>query len=223
MAGGKGTGPANRKGTMKGSILIRLAIVLVAFLSVPACQTTGAQPAPTAAGTGPASSPPAPEVTELEIRDVTGRKKHAAVALLEGAGFSVSVIERYSKKPEARVLWVKPAPGTVVEVGTRLRIGIAEAYPLVPDVLGLGIEKATKLLKEAGYKVERMVGRFVEPGEYLSTVIASSPPPGGSLLPGRVVTIVTPSEPPVPSPVPVPVLPPAPVPDFDPCDYYAFC
>jgi beta-lactam-binding protein with PASTA domain len=163
---------------------------------ITACSTAEGTPQGNATSTtSPSASPAA-----ILVPSLTGQRIASAVATLEDLGLRVRVREKFSKERPDRVLSLAPAAGTEVDARSKIVLTVSIAFPEVPGVLGSSLARATKKLKAAGYKVRHAVGRTVQGSETLSTVIAVSPPPGTPLLPGKTITVTTPSAPPVAPP-----------------------
>jgi len=176
----------------------RHAVVIAAAFAIftAACTASAAGPSETPSLATSAS----PEDASVIVPDVIGDQAARAMNVLEDLGLRVHVKEKYSKGPDGRVLALSPDVGTDVEARSRAVLTVSIPFPEIPDVVGLLFEKAAKRLKEAGYKVERVVGRTVQGSETLATVIAASPAVGTPLLPGKTVTLTTPSAVPVAPP-----------------------
>jgi beta-lactam-binding protein with PASTA domain len=120
-----------------------------------------------------------------------------AKAALRDAGFSVTVVQKYSHETPGTVMNVSETEGSRVVTGTPISITVAKTYPKVPNVVGMSQASAVNELKNAGYDV--VVARqdsSASPG----TVLAMSPSSGSELLPGRSVKVVVATKPPPPPP-----------------------
>jgi hypothetical protein len=135
---------------------------------------------------------PAP-VEEVKVPDVEGLAIAKAEDRLEAAGFAVTVDRRYSNAEAGTILAVSPRPGSERSDGSVITLTVAEPYPRVPSVAGLGPSKAAAKLKAAGYKI-RIVKQVstLPPG----SVVQLKPGAGSKLLPGKTVTIVVAKAPP---------------------------
>jgi hypothetical protein len=133
-----------------------------------------------------------------------------AKAALRDAGFSVTVVHKYSHETPGTVMKVSETEGSRVVTGTPVSITIAKTYPKVPNVVGMSQASAVNKLKNAGYHV--VVAKqdsSASPG----TVLAVTPSGGSELLPGRSVKVVVAKKPPPPPPSP----PPNCTPGYSPC------
>jgi len=151
-------------------------------------------PAATSAIASP-SKPPQPEVAK--VPSVKGLSAQQARSSLRDAGFSVTMVLKYSARAPGTLLTMSADAGTKMEVGSSISIAAAKPYPTVPYVLGLTQDKATSKLKDAGYNV---VVNKQESSQTSGTVISVDPAAGTDRLPGRSVTIVIAKAPPAPPP-----------------------
>jgi hypothetical protein len=114
-----------------------------------------------------------------------------------------------AKKPSPAgpdvILWQRPRSGKTVLEGAVVRLVVAKAPSLVPDVTGMSLVRAKHTLREHGYSVR--IKRRVTPSPTGELV---SQRPNGRLMPGRVVTLVIDREAPPPPPCDYsPCLPPS--------------
>ncbi len=79
------------------------------------------------------------------------------------------------------------APGADAPEGERIRLVVADAFPVIPDVVGGKLLAARRILSELGFDV-RVVREISSQPE--DTVISQSPEGGTEARPGRQVTIV---------------------------------
>ena len=151
----------------------------------------------TTAVSPPSSSTPAVELVKLPR--VGGRSVNDAKTALKDAGFTVTVVQKYSNAPSGTVLKVSEDEGSQVEAGTAISITVAKRFPTVPGVLGLSEQNAVSKLKDAGYRVAVVKQESTSsPG----TVISMSPAAGSEQMPGKTVKIVVAKKPPAPPPPP---------------------
>jgi len=90
------------------------------------------------------------------VPDVGGARLDDAVALLEAAGYGIGLswVESPGRR-SGEVLFQVPAAGTVLAQGSGVSLTLAGPEPgsVVPDVLGLDMEEARSILREAGLAV----------------------------------------------------------------------
>ena len=175
-------------------LLIVTAISSSAGGVTPSDQAAPYSPAATSAAASP-SKPPQPEVAK--VPSVKGLSAQQAGSSLRDAGFSVTMVLKYSARAPGTLLTMSADAGTKMEVGSSISIAAAKAYPTVPYVRGLTQEKATSKLKGAGYN---FVVNKQESSQTSGTVISVDPAAGTDRLPGRSVTIVIAKAPPAPPP-----------------------
>jgi resuscitation-promoting factor RpfB len=177
-----------------GFLLIVSAISNSAGGITPPDQAAPTSAAPTAAPRSP-SKPPQPELAKVPT--VQGLSAQQARSSLRYAGFSVTIVQKYSARAPGTLLTMSADAGTKMEVGSSVSITAAKPYPTVPYVLGLTQDEATSKLKSAGYNV---VVNKQESSQTSGTVISVDPAAGTDRVPGRSVTVVVAKAPPPPPP-----------------------
>ncbi len=124
----------------------------------------------------------------VKVPDVTGRTEKDAIATLKGAGLDPkkSGTEFDKKVEEGTVISQKPASGKAKR-GTTVTFAVSKGPRMVevPKVRGKQLEKAEKILKDAGFEVEINEGSF---GIIFGTV-ATQEPSSGDLPEGSTVTL----------------------------------
>ena len=124
----------------------------------------------------------------VPVVDVTGRKVTPATNALERDGLIVQTQERFSMKvPEGVVIAVTPAPGTVVDSGSTVRLVVSKGPPPVevPNVVDLRKRQAIAALEAVGLRV-RVEEGAVTP---LNRVLSQVPAAGETVPKGSVVLI----------------------------------
>jgi hypothetical protein len=174
----------------------RLGLILFVVLAAACQQTQATTPTgPTASGdsgaTGP-TAPPPPEMTK--VPNVEGVKAGAAKTVIRGADLSITTKTKYTSQAQpGTILSQTPSAKAVVEVGTTIILTIAEAFPLIPDVVGMKLTAARQTLTKAGFDVSVRKQTSTQPKD---TVIAQSPVGGTAARPGRAVTLIVAKSPP---------------------------
>jgi serine/threonine-protein kinase len=138
----------------------------------------------------------------VDVPDVVGHERSAAVQMLQNAGLSVGTQTGESSEtvPQGDVISMSPGAGETVDKGSRVDLVISSGpkRETVPDVVGLDEESATQALQTAGFNVQpgdRVVSDPAQDG----VVIKQSPVGGNRALPGSRIIIVVgrlPSTPP---------------------------
>ncbi len=161
--------------------------------------------------------PPDPEI--VDVPAVIGESAADAQAILEAAGFGVSIVE--STQTDESVLGLvldqNPSSGVRTEEGTIVTITVAVAPEppppvTVPSVIGESQADAEAILDGGGLGVSVVTSPETDPS-VIGLVLAQDPPAGSEVEEGTVVTItvaVQAEEPPPPPPEP-PAEPPPPV------------
>lgn len=110
-----------------------------------------------------------PEVTEMQVSE--------AQILLEDKGFEVELEERYvdDAKPGV-VIEQSPKAGEKRKEGSVVYLSISKGAELkaVPEVLGMSLVKAERIILEAGYEVGKVVKKY-DRDKKLGSVIEQTP------------------------------------------------
>lgn len=120
------------------------------------------------------------------VPEVVGMTQADAVYLLEGKGFSVSVMEIKSDDTEGLVLLSDPGSGMRAEEGSEVVIHVAVSRT-IPEVVGLKQDAALALLTEEGY--ENVTVTTEKSNEEEGTVLAVSPEAGSKTKSAASVTV----------------------------------
>lgn len=114
--------------------------------------------APPAAGTTTSTPTTGTSPATARVPDVVGQPQAAAQRRLRAAGFLVRTAYVVSSQPQRTVVAQRPAPGTSLRRGARVRINVStgpQPKPLrvVPDVTGEDEATARTDLQAAGFRV----------------------------------------------------------------------
>lgn len=120
------------------------------------------------------------------VPEVVGMTQADAVYLLEGKGFSVSVMEIKSDDTEGLVLLSDPGSGMRAEEGSEVVIHVAVSRT-IPEVVGLKQDAALALLAEEGY--ENVTVATEKSNEEEGMVLAVSPEAGSKAKGAASVTV----------------------------------
>jgi hypothetical protein len=174
-----------------------IVLVLVAAASACGSPSTASVGGTSSAPTGPTSTA-SPEAPLVAVPKIIGSSLKDAKSKLEKAGLTVGAItKKYSHEDAGTVLKASSDAESKVTEGTAVALVIAQAYPKLPNVVGLSATKATSQLKFAGYKVSiTKETSSHSPG----SVIRMSPAAGSELLPGKTVRVVVAKAAPAPAP-----------------------
>ncbi|HEY7454420.1 MAG TPA: PASTA domain-containing protein, partial [Thermoleophilaceae bacterium] len=128
---------------------------------------------------------------QVTVPDVTGLSRESAESRLRDEGLSPQVEEEESDEPEGDVISQNPAGGTEVPRGETVTITVSTGKPQVevPDVVGLGEDRATSRLNQAGLEPVREERPVTDP-EQDGTVLEQRPGAGVQVDEGREVVIV---------------------------------
>ena len=136
------------------------------------------------------SSGPAP----VAVPDVAGLAEDQARTALEGAGLTVSRVERvYDDEVEGgHAVGTDPENGTDVARGDKVTLLVSNALT-VPDTRDVPIDEATDILTEAGFTIVRespVTDRQIADGH----VVRTEPGAGQQVDPGNAVVRIVPSD-----------------------------
>ncbi len=123
---------------------------------------------------------------KLTIPDLGGKVAADAASAATAAGFSVEV--EYVVDPnttQGTVMKQSPDPGSAGLKGDKVTLLVA-VPGVVPDVSGKGVDDATAIMHDAGYKVGNTA--YVQEGPD-GTVARTEPSAGSALRPGETVTL----------------------------------
>jgi eukaryotic-like serine/threonine-protein kinase len=136
---------------------------------------------------------------QVTIEDVRGLEVDEARALLESAGLTTSIAERFDDDVEpGGVVGTAPPAGEVVDEGVAVQVLVSRGPRPVaaPSLVGSTLDDATALATSAGLELE-VVERRHDPAP-AGTVVEQSPGAGEQLTPGaRIEVTVSDGPPPV--------------------------
>jgi hypothetical protein len=121
------------------------------------------------------------------VPDAVGLSLAEARAASRDVGLQVVVVRDLSAEPKLTVLAQEPAPGTPLEDAERLRLTVS-VNPRVPQLEGLSLRKARRLLARQELRVGNLVKRPSTERE--GTVLAQRVRPGRTVDPGAQVGLV---------------------------------
>ena len=126
----------------------------------------------------------------VPVPDVTGQQEDAATIALHGAGFEVSTNSVENDIPAGEVIEQDPSGDSEAEKGSTVSITVSlgPGTVEVPRVNGLPVDKAKRVLDDAGFEseVETRSSDSVPDGK----VIGSNPSQGSSIAPGSTVRLI---------------------------------
>jgi serine/threonine-protein kinase len=134
--------------------------------------------------------------TQQAVPDVVGEKVGAASTILRNRGFQVQIERQTTDNvPRDTVYRQDPQPAAQVDKGSTVTLQVSDGpgTAQVPVVVGRGRREATRILKEAGFKVseERETSTDVKKDH----VIRTSPESGQVLERGSTVNLIVSSGP----------------------------
>jgi eukaryotic-like serine/threonine-protein kinase len=128
---------------------------------------------------------------QVTVPDVTGLTRDSAEARLRDEGLEVAADEQESDEPEGDVISQSPSGGSRVTLGSTVTIVVSTGRPqvTVPDVIGMGEERATGRISAAGLTAVRQERSVTDPAQD-GVVVEQRPGAGTQLDQGGEVVIV---------------------------------
>lgn len=125
----------------------------------------------------------------IEVPDVIGMPSEKAASVLKEAGFTPVLLDAYSEDvPVGKVVSTTPDGGATADEMSEVRVAVSIGPEFkefrLPDVRGMSVGDATKLLQKKGLKV-----RVVEAGGGGSTVAETDPLAGSMVREGDTVAL----------------------------------
>ena len=139
---------------------------------------------------------------EIDMPNVVGSTKDAAVAELQSKGFTVTINEEDKPEAAGTVVGQNPVAGTKLSSGSAVIIAISTGQVQItaPDVRGMDPATAVATLQAAGFKGEmKQEPREGENGKVVSTTLI----PATQYSSNTGITIYVGNTPPVENPTPV--------------------
>jgi serine/threonine-protein kinase len=128
---------------------------------------------------------------QVTVPEVTGLTRDSAEARLRDEGLEVAVDEQESDEPEGDVISQSPSGGSKVTRGETVTITVSTGRPQisVPDVVGMGEERASSRIGAAGLTPVRQERQVTDPSQD-GVVIEQRPGAGTEVDQGSQVVIV---------------------------------
>lgn len=121
------------------------------------------------------------------VADVLGQERGAAVAMLEGEGIAVDVVEAESTDPEGTVIAQDPTPGVASATAT-LTVSAGPGLPVVPTFTALTYAQALANAEAADITLDR---RDASSADTPSGVVIAQTPDAGTRADAVTVTVST--------------------------------
>ncbi len=92
------------------------------------------------------------------VPDLTRKSFEEAVSILQSKNLNLGDIsEKENDAPVGTVLSQHPAPGTVVEPGSEVKLTVSIGkFVTMPNVIGMNVDKAKSLLESQGFRVTKI-------------------------------------------------------------------
>ena len=157
----------------------------------PATTTTTTTTTTTSATTTVATT--TTSATPVRVPRVVGLAQTPALRRLNTLGLLPTVVYVRSSQPANRVVAQRPAPGTTLRRGSRVRVSVStgpnpQPNASVPNVVGQDQAAAVQALKDAGFKVA-VLNRPTTDQSKDGVVVEEQPRAGSSIPGGSQVTI----------------------------------
>jgi beta-lactam-binding protein with PASTA domain/predicted Ser/Thr protein kinase len=136
-------------------------------------------------------------VNTVIVPDIVGLDDRGALAALQKAGLSGTLVQRESTEPAGEVLSQSPAAGRRIPRGTQVTVFTSTGVITVPDVVGQLRKTAVATLKKAGFVVA-VTEEETDDSSQIGRVILEFPPGGSRGQRGDTVTISVGIAPPTP-------------------------
>jgi len=142
---------------------------------------------------GPGPGPtPGKQLNLIAVPDLRGQPEAAALNVLGAAGFTPVVeYDATAAGASGRVVDLKPAPGTRLDVGATVTIVVARhgaTLRTVPRLVGRPVDQAVEILRDRGLRVgDRSYENSSARGD---VVLRSTPAAGAKVQPGRTVDLI---------------------------------
>jgi serine/threonine-protein kinase len=155
--------------------------------------STGSGPATTTTTTTTTASTSTPSAAPVQVPKVVGLAQTPALSRLNGLGLRPTVVYVSSSQPANRVVSQKPAPGTSLRPGARVRVNVStgpnpKPNTAVPDVVGQDQAAAAQTLRDAGFKVA-VLNRPTADQSKDGLVVEQQPRANANIPDGSQVTI----------------------------------
>ena len=147
----------------------------VVLSTVPVAGTSWPQNKPV--GLTVSAGPPLP--------DFVGQQFQAAQGQAQSGGYQLQqVTDASSNQPQGTITSQSPAPGTPITPGEVVIVHVSNGPPevAVPDVQGLSVRAATRILQRAGFQVAVSAGLFGSSGGTVSSYSPTGQAPQGSVI-----------------------------------------
>jgi serine/threonine-protein kinase len=127
---------------------------------------------------------------QVQVPDVVGDSESAAKNAIQGAGLLAEVTQERSNQDPGNVLSQSPTNGTLVTLGSAVKIIVDKApVPVqIPNVQGEPVEQATSTLSDLGLAVYFRNKTVTNPAQN-NTVLRQQPVPGTKAEPGSNVIL----------------------------------
>lgn len=116
---------------------------------------------------------------KVEVPDLKGKDIVQANQILKEKGLYIRIDgEEYSELPTGVVFKQTPPAGSIVKKGREIGVILSKGlkFSVMPDVTGMELEEAEKILTEKGIPIERII--YLHSDKYPEkTVIAQRPEP----------------------------------------------
>lgn len=130
--------------------------------------------------------------TTAQIPDVVGLPQAEASNQLGALGFNVTVVEEANADfAEGLVIRTSPSVGSDIRSGATVTLTVSTGRELVmvPDVAGLPLEEAARVLEEAGLTLDQSVREEQSDSVPDGAVVAQNPDPDAEVVVGSPVTL----------------------------------
>jgi len=130
-----------------------------------------------------------PDVVEYQLTDAQRVLREACSEREPEPCFEVAFVEVESQRPLGEVVAQDPSAGEQLQPGSRVVLSVSKGLltAVVPDLTGLSISEAARMLSDLGLVVEQR--RFSHDTTAVGDVISTDPPAGETLDRGATVVV----------------------------------
>ena len=125
-----------------------------------------------------------PRVLGLSLAEATTQVKEAQLVVVDSGS------DPHPTAPQGTVIWQDPPPGVIARQGLKVALVVSAGPPKipVPDVSGLGVTLAQRLVAAAGLTVSQV--ESVQADKPQGLAMLTRPPAGTALAPGAGIALV---------------------------------
>ncbi len=92
----------------------------------------------------------------IAVPELTGKNLEEAISILKSIGLTIGeIVDKEDNSPVGTILLQHPAAGSILPPYGSIKMVVSiGTFVIVPNVIGMNVEDATKLLLNAGFQIE---------------------------------------------------------------------